>query len=130
LFSSPAPQHKALTVEDIYGDDGWRRFNGNPHASMNWPPADDPWLDDAHFLWPSADESISPWEKIEAISGKSVPLFPTHQLERALSPAGREAVSDDDLPEIGTRRSAAANAPATADVRLHGKESSAVGSWP
>jgi hypothetical protein len=33
-------------VEDIYGDDGWRRFNGNPHASMNWPPADDPWLDD------------------------------------------------------------------------------------
>ena len=41
-----AAQTKPLTVEEIYGYEGWKRFNGSQAAMMTWVPAGDPWISD------------------------------------------------------------------------------------
>ena len=45
-----AAQTKALTVEEIYSHEGWKRFNGSRAASMTWVPDGNPWLNDTHHL--------------------------------------------------------------------------------
>jgi len=43
-------QTKPLTVEEIYGYEGWKRFNGSQAAMMTWVPGGDPWLSDTDHL--------------------------------------------------------------------------------
>jgi dipeptidyl-peptidase-4 len=77
-----------LTVDEIYSDDGRRRFNGSRAATMTWAPDGDPWLSDTHHLWPAEDPSTGPWLRVDAATGASRPLYTYAQLERALVGAG------------------------------------------
>ena len=93
--TAAAPQVRALSVEDVYGHDGWTRFNGSSAVMMNWVPAGDPWLSDTHHLWPASSDATAPGAapggpllRVEATSGSSQPLYEYTQLERALARAG------------------------------------------
>ncbi len=91
-----AAQTKPLTVEEIYGYEGWKRLNGSQAAMMTWAPAGDPWISDTDHLWPAPSEVESPgqaaqngpWLRVDALSGASRPLYTYAQLERALAGAG------------------------------------------
>ena len=50
-------QTKPLTVEEIYGYEGWKRFNGSQAAMMTWVPGGDPWLSDTDHLWPAPERA-------------------------------------------------------------------------
>ena len=79
----PVAQSGALTVEDIYSYEGWRRLNGSVAATMSWVPSGDPWLSDTHHLWPGesdAESSAGPWSIVEAATGASRPLYTYAQL--------------------------------------------------
>ena len=76
-------QQKPLTLDDIYGPGARERFNGKPAALLNW--LDDPWLDDAHYVWPGDDRNDPRWFKVEALSGRSEPLFDPARLTAALT---------------------------------------------
>ena len=67
--TAAAPQVRALSVEDVYGYDGWKRFNGSSAVLMNWVPAGDPWLSDTHHLWPASSEATAPGAAV-AILGR------------------------------------------------------------
>ena len=89
-------QVQPLTVDEIYSDEGWRRFNGSEAAMMSWAPSGDPWLSDTHHLWPAeagrgASPDAGPWLRVDATSGASQLLFTYAGLERALSDAGAPA---------------------------------------
>jgi dipeptidyl-peptidase-4 len=90
-------QTKPLTIEEIYGSEGWRRFNGSEAAMMTWVPGGGPWLSDTDHLWPAPSEAegrvegpatAGPWLRVDALSGASRPLYTYAQLERALVEAG------------------------------------------
>lgn len=108
---SAAAQTAALTIEDIYSYEGWRRFNGSEAAMMTWTPAGDPWLGDTHHLWPAPSEAAGrvegPWLRVDAISGASRPLFTYAQLERALVDAG---VASAEARNASRRRPSVFNA--------------------
>jgi dipeptidyl-peptidase-4 len=81
-------QRKSLSLDDIYGPGGGERFSGH---TAEFARLDDPWVDDAHYLWP-ADEGSSPadlgktsWLKVDALSGKSEGLFDPAKLAAALA---------------------------------------------
>jgi dipeptidyl-peptidase-4 len=92
-------QNTPLTVEEIYGYEGWRRLNGSQAAMMTWAPAGDPWLSDTVHLWPALGDvegpaqtaQDGPWLRVDAMSGASRPLYTYGQLERALADAGAAA---------------------------------------
>ncbi|HKY23192.1 MAG TPA: DPP IV N-terminal domain-containing protein [Vicinamibacterales bacterium] len=105
-----AARQKPLTVEDIYGYEGWQRFNGSPEANMRWAPEAGPWLSDTHFLWPAA-ASGNAWLRVEALTGSSQPLFTTARLESALvkagaSPTGARDVARQRPSNFNSRRDA------------------------
>jgi dipeptidyl-peptidase 4 len=96
LTAADAGAQTSLTVEEIYGYEGWKRFNGSQAALMAWAPAGDPWLSDTEHLWPAFSEVArsapagqdGPWLRVDALSGASRPLYTYAQLERALIDAG------------------------------------------
>ena len=88
LASHASAQQRLLTVDEIYGDAGWARFNGSTASTMSWVPPNGPWLSDTHYLWPAIDTSAGPWLRVDAVTGASEPLFTTTQLESALVKAG------------------------------------------
>jgi dipeptidyl-peptidase-4 len=75
-------QRTDLTLDDIYGPGSSTRFNGKAAARLTF--ADNPWLDETHYLWPSDDPGSTGWLKVEALSGKSEPLFDREALIAAL----------------------------------------------
>ena len=75
-------QQKALTLDDIYGPGSGARFNGKATARLTF--VEDPWLDDAHYLWPDDDPASAGWLKVEAITGKGELLFDRDKLIAAL----------------------------------------------
>ena len=81
-------QRNPLTIEDIYGYEGWKRFNGSSAAALTWVPAGGPWLSDTQYLWPAAGGRDSPWLRVDAASGDSRPLYSYSELERALAALG------------------------------------------
>lgn len=86
LAAAPSvAQRNALTIEDIYSYEGWKRFNGSTAAAMTWVPAGGPWLNDAQYLWPA---ETGAWLRVDAISGASRPLYTHADLERALAAIG------------------------------------------
>jgi dipeptidyl-peptidase-4 len=97
--AAAAAQTGSLTIEDIYGYEGWKRFNGSQSAMMTWAPGGDPWLSDTHHLWPASSDPAGlastqgPWLRVDAVSGASRPLFTYIELERALIGAGAEPAS-------------------------------------
>src|SRR5688572_858921 len=112
IAAAAAGQGTALTVEQIYSYDGWRRFNGSQAATMTWAPNADPWLSDTHHLWPApsavqlpdpsdaAGRIEGPWLKVHATTGASEPLFTYADVERALTDAG---VGSDDARKASRR---------------------------
>src|SRR5688572_2658073 len=89
-------QTRSLTIEEIYGYEGWKRLNGNQSAMMTWAPAGDPWLSDTHHLWPAPSQAEAPgnaapqgpWLRVDALTGATQPLYTYGELERALVKAG------------------------------------------
>jgi dipeptidyl-peptidase 4 len=77
-----AAQQKPLTLDDIYSPGAAARFSGRPSARLAF--AEDPWLDDTHYLWPSDDPSSPEWLKVDALSGRAEPLFDRERLIAAL----------------------------------------------
>ena len=75
-----AAQQKTLTLDDIYGPGGGR-FYGRASAQLTF--LENPWVDDAHYLWPG-DDPVSPWLKVDAVSGAAEPLFNREKLIAAL----------------------------------------------
>ena len=95
-LTSAGAQTRLLTVEQIFGYDGWERFNGSRAATLAWAPEGDPWLSDTQHLWPGESHATevpggSPWMRVDAVSGESRPLFTYSQLDRALVAAGAPA---------------------------------------
>jgi dipeptidyl-peptidase-4 len=90
-----------LTIEEIYGFEGWTRFNGSTAATMSWTPSGGPWLNDTQYLWPGGEET--PWLRVDAIAATRQPLFVAEQLETALVRAG---VPARDARTASRRRSA------------------------
>ncbi|HEV3216589.1 MAG TPA: S9 family peptidase [Vicinamibacterales bacterium] len=97
VYTQPA-QRKSLTIEDIYGPGGWERFNGKAAAVVDW--LRDPWVDDAHYLWP-ADEAAgaggASWLKVDALSGQREVLFDPAKLAAALATVPRISSGDARL---------------------------------
>src|ERR1700688_2607538 len=92
-------QRKSLSLDVIYGPGAWERFNGNPAAFLGWLA--DPWVDDAHYLWPAGGVGRSDnqsWLKVDALSGKGELLFDPAKLAAALA----------KLPRISTREASLA----------------------
>ena len=80
----PRAQTKPLTVEDIYGYEGWKRFNGSQAATMTWVPAGDPWLSDTHHLWPAPSARRSPAERAVRAAGRGCASMPRRAQRAAL----------------------------------------------
>jgi dipeptidyl-peptidase-4 len=76
-------QQETLTLDDIYGPGASTRFNGNAAARLTF--TENPWLDDAHFLWPNDNQGAAGWLRVDAASGKSEPLFDRDKLIDALA---------------------------------------------
>jgi dipeptidyl-peptidase-4 len=91
MATAVAAQQQSLTIADIFGYEGWRRFNGNPEASMSWASSSNPWLDDTHFLWPGDGDGR--WLRVDAATGASTPLYSARQVETALAEIGVAASS-------------------------------------
>ena len=67
--ASVAAQQRSLTLDDIYGGASGRlNFSGAPPAGLTW-------IDDAHYLWGRDDGGGLQWLKVDAVSGRSEPLF-------------------------------------------------------
>jgi dipeptidyl-peptidase-4 len=101
LAAHPRAQQKALTIDDIYNEDGWRRFNGSEVAAFGWTPPDGPWLSDSEYLWPGTESSVSSWLRVDAITGASQPLFTNAHVESSLIAAG---VPTKDAADAAWRR--------------------------
>ena len=93
----------SLSLEDIYGNQA-RRF-GSTAASMNWVPAENPWLSETVYLWP--EESGDGWLRIDARSGASEHFVTPQQIESALTGAG---VAPPDAARAARRRHSNFNA--------------------
>src|SRR5215210_4313866 len=72
----------ALSIDDLYSYEGFVKFNGKAVAAMNWVPEGGPWLDDAHYLWP--DSGDNGWLRVDALTGKSDPLYSLPGVDPAL----------------------------------------------
>jgi dipeptidyl-peptidase-4 len=114
--AAAAAQTKPLTIDEIYGYEGWKRFNGSQEATMTWVPGGDPWLSDTDHLWPAPSEAearvdgpaaAGPWLRVDAFSGASGPLYTYAQLERALVAVG---VASADARIASRRRPSIFNA--------------------
>src|SRR5687767_1081929 len=95
IAAAAGAQSTSLSIEEIYGYEGWKRLNGSQSATMSWVPAGDPWLSDTHHLWPAtmgAEASglapSGPWLRVDATSGTNQVLYTYAELERALVEAG------------------------------------------
>src|SRR6185295_15255013 len=93
LPAAAAAQQKSLTLDDIYDPEKKVDFDGTPPTGLEW-------IDDTHYLWPKADAKAGTTEmlRIEALTGKTEPLFEVAKLESAL--AGLEGVTPDEAKRI------------------------------
>jgi dipeptidyl-peptidase-4 len=101
-------QQQALTLDDIYHPDRKADFEGAP-------PTDLVWIDDAHYLWPkkgTGDEGEL--LKVEALTGRTVPLFDVDRVEKTL--ATLEGVTPEDAKRAARRRAQTFNGSRTALV--------------
>jgi dipeptidyl-peptidase 4 len=78
-------QQRPLTLDDIYGP-GSGRLNGRAAARLTF--LENPWVDDAHYLWPGDDPASPAWLKVDAVSGAAEPLFDRAKLTAAVGAAG------------------------------------------
>jgi dipeptidyl-peptidase-4 len=107
LPAAAAAQQKSLTLDDIYDPEKKVDFDGTPPTGLEW-------MDDTHYLWPKADAKAGTTEmlRIEALTGKTEPLFEVAKLESAL--AGLEGVTPDEAKRIARQRPVAFEARRTA----------------
>jgi dipeptidyl-peptidase-4 len=97
LLSRFAPaQQPLLTLDDIYHPERKVDFDGAP-------PTDIAWIDDKRYLWPkkgTGDEGEL--LEVEALTGRTVPLFDVARVERTL--ATLEGVTPEDAKRAARRR--------------------------
>src|SRR5262245_65635551 len=98
LGSAADAQQRSLTIDDIFGPGSAERFSGRSSASLTWLA--DPWLDDAHYLWPADDATSPRWMKVEALSDRREPLFDPARLMASLT----RIVGPDRAATAGRRR--------------------------
>jgi dipeptidyl-peptidase-4 len=87
-----AAQQKALTIDAAFDPEKKVEFGGTPATGLVW-------LSDTHFLWPKG--SPAEYLKVEALSGKTTPLFDAARVEKALVAEG--ATADLAHQALGTR---------------------------
>src|SRR3990170_4601840 len=101
-------QQQALTLDDIYHPEKKVDFEGSP-------PKDVAWIDDAHYLWPrSGGGDEVEFLKVEALTGRTVPLFDVARVEKTLGTL--EGVTPADAKRAARRRSQTFNGSRTAVV--------------
>jgi dipeptidyl-peptidase 4 len=90
-------QKKQITLETLYNPTTRVYFSGAVQSGFEW-------LDDSTFIWPKTDEKgeLIEWERFDANSGRTTPLFDVTKLERALVEAG---VGEPEAKTAARRRS-------------------------
>src|SRR6185503_13183914 len=89
-------QQKTLTLDEIYDPQKKVEFGGQPVTGLVW-------LDDAHYLQPRAEANGQPAQilKVDALSGRSEPLFEAARMEAALAALG---VSADEAKRAANQK--------------------------
>src|SRR5262245_20416431 len=80
LLAAPAAavaQQKLLTLDDIYGQN---RINFTGRVASGFQ-----WIDASHYASPRVAAQGVDWLRVEAVSGRSEPLFDADKLETALA---------------------------------------------
>jgi dipeptidyl-peptidase-4 len=89
-------QAQTLTLDDIYHPDRKLDFTGSPPANLAW-------IDDAHYLWPRPTTGEeAELLKVEALSGRTEPLFDVARVERTLGTL--EGVTPEDVKRAARQR--------------------------
>lgn len=72
-------QQKLLTIDDLYDPDTKADFSGSPPSVS--------WTSDTHYVYARTDAKtrLAEWLRVEAVSGKSEPLFDAARMEAALA---------------------------------------------
>jgi dipeptidyl-peptidase-4 len=81
VFSAPAAvlaQQRALSVDVIYHPERRVDFSGAPATGVTW-------LDDSTYVVPMRGPQGVQWLRVDAVSGRSAPLFDAARLESALA---------------------------------------------
>ena len=108
LPAAAVAQQQALTLDDIYHPEKKVDFEGAP-------PKDLAWIDDAHYLWmkPAAGDEAEAL-KVEALTGRTQPLFDVVRVERTL--VTLDGVTPADAKRATRQRSYTFNGNRTAVV--------------
>ena len=69
---------RALSVPLIYDPAVREDFSGTPPTSLTW-------IDDDSYLWTRPSDRGHEWVKVEAVSGRTTPLFDAARMEAALA---------------------------------------------
>jgi dipeptidyl-peptidase-4 len=69
---------RMLSLDAIYDPDQRIDFNGSPPTNLRW-------IDDASYLQPRRAGSGVEWVKVDAVSGRTTPLFDIARMESALA---------------------------------------------
>jgi len=82
ILALPSPllsQAKRLTIDDLYDPKTKIDFTGSAPASLAW-------ISNTHYVWRKTEASKgTEWFRVEAMSGKTEPLFSASKLEAALA---------------------------------------------
>src|SRR5262245_48002808 len=92
-----AAQQKTLTLDDVYDPQKKVDFGGQPVTGLSW-------IDETHYLWPRTDPQSQVTEtlKVDALTGRSEPLFDAARLESALG--ALEGVTAEDAKRAARQR--------------------------
>ncbi|HVR71541.1 MAG TPA: S9 family peptidase [Vicinamibacteria bacterium] len=106
--SAAGAQPQTLTLDDIYHPDRKVDFDGAP-------PRDLAWIDDAHYLWPrkAAGEEVE-FLKVEALTGRTVPLYDPARVEKTLGTL--DGATPEDARRAARQRTQTFNGSRTALV--------------
>ena len=80
-------QQKLLTLDDIYGTENRVNFSGRPATGLTW-------IDATRYAWPRPATSGVDWTTVEAVSGRTEPLFDAAKMEAGLAALAGVSGSD------------------------------------
>jgi dipeptidyl-peptidase-4 len=108
-------QQKPLTLDDIYDPQKKVDFGGQPVTGLSW-------IDETHYLWPRTDARTQTTEtlRVDALTGRSEPLFDAARLEASL--AALEGVTPEDAKRASRQRSYVTDASRSALVVTLGRD--------
>jgi dipeptidyl-peptidase-4 len=96
LLAAPAPaQQRALSVDLIFHPERRLDFSGAPVTAMSW-------LDAGTYVVPARTTQGTEWQKVDAVSGRTTPLFDAARMERTL--AAVPGVARDEAARVARSR--------------------------